>query len=58
MLDLLRLETGDAQLAAISFYQKCGFRRCGAFADYAKMPPASIVTSVFFEKRLIDDRDR
>ncbi len=57
-LDLLRLETGDAQLAAIRFYQKCGFRRCGAFGDYAKMPPSSIVTSDFFEKRLVDDGDR
>lgn len=53
-LDTLRLETGDRQLAAMRFYQKCGFRRCGAFGDYAVMPPASIATSVFFEKRLVD----
>jgi hypothetical protein len=48
----LRLETGDLQLAAMRFYQKCGFRRCGAFGDYAAMPPASIASSVFFEKLL------
>ena len=50
--DVLRLETGDRQLAAIRFYQRCGFRRCGAFGGYAAMPPASIAASVFFEKWL------
>jgi putative acetyltransferase len=51
-LDRLRLETGDRQLAAMRFYEKCGFRRCDAFGDYATMAPERIVTSVFFEKPL------
>ncbi len=46
------LETGDAQIAAMRFYQRQGFTRCEAFGEYAKMPAASIVRSVFFEKRL------
>jgi len=48
----LVLETGDAQAAAMRFYQRQGFTRCEAFGEYAKMPEASIVRSVFFEKRL------
>src|SRR5215470_16297261 len=51
-LGLLRLETGDRQLAAIHFYERSGFRRCAAFGNYATMPPSSIATSVFFEKRI------
>src|SRR5215467_5931338 len=51
-LDVLRLETGDRQFAALRFYERAGFHRCAAFGDYATMPPASIATSVFFEKRL------
>jgi putative acetyltransferase len=51
-VDVLRLETGDRQLAAMRFYQKQGFSRCGAFGDYAAMTAASIAASVFFEKRL------
>ncbi|HEX5244742.1 MAG TPA: GNAT family N-acetyltransferase [Tepidisphaeraceae bacterium] len=51
-LDRLVLETGDAQTAAMRFYERQGFMRCGAFGEYAKMPAASIVRSVFFEKRL------
>lgn len=50
----LVLETGDAQAAAIRFYERQGFTRCEAFGEYAKMPKASIVRSVFFEKRLAD----
>ena len=46
----LVLETGDAQLAAIRFYEREGFTRCGAFGDYAAMAPHEIVRSVFFEK--------
>ena len=46
----LTLETGDAQLAAIKFYQRVGFNRCGAFGAYASMPPPAVVRSVFFEK--------
>jgi putative acetyltransferase len=48
----LCLETGDRQLAAIRVYERAGFSRCGAFGAYAAMPPASIATSVFFEKHL------
>jgi putative acetyltransferase len=49
---LLRLETGSASLAAIRFYGRLGFRTCDAFAPYATMPPASIITSVFMEKHV------
>lgn len=48
----LVLETGDAQAAAMRFYQREAFTRCEAFGEYAKMPEASIVRSVFFEKQL------
>jgi putative acetyltransferase len=48
----LCLETGDRQIAAIRVYGRAGFSRCGAFGAYAAMPPASITTSVFFEKYL------
>jgi putative acetyltransferase len=51
-LSLLRLETGDRQLAAMRFYARAGFRRCPAFGAYALMAPQSIATSVFFEKRI------
>jgi putative acetyltransferase len=51
-LSLLRLETGDRQLAAMRFYARVGFRRCPAFGAYALMAPQSIATSVFFEKRI------
>jgi putative acetyltransferase len=44
------LETGNAQLAAIRFYEAAGFTRCAAFGDYAAMPPATIERSIFFEK--------
>ena len=49
---LLRLETGDAQQAAIRLYERAGFHRCAAFGAYATMPPPAIATSVFFEKTL------
>ncbi len=51
-LDMLRLETGDQQLAALHLYQGSGFRVCGAFGAYAAMPPHAIATSVFLEKPL------
>ncbi len=54
-LDVVRLETGDRQRAALRFYERCGFQRCGAFGDYAVMPPQSIATSIFLEKRLPGD---
>ncbi len=48
----LALETGDAQLAAIRFYQRVGFTRCAAFGAYANMRASAIERSVFFEKNL------
>jgi putative acetyltransferase len=48
----LALETGDAQRAALRFYQRAGFTRCAAFGAYATMPPRAIERSVFFEKRI------
>jgi putative acetyltransferase len=48
----LMLETGDAQGAAIRFYEREGFTRCGAFGPYAAMSPVAIERSVFFEKRI------
>ena len=49
-LAVLRLETGDRQLAAMRFYERAGFRRCGAFGAYAAMPRTATATSVFYEK--------
>ncbi|HTV74370.1 MAG TPA: GNAT family N-acetyltransferase [Candidatus Acidoferrales bacterium] len=51
-LDVLRLETGDRQFAAIKLYERAGFRRCSAFGDYAAMSPQAIATSIFYEKPL------
>jgi putative acetyltransferase len=51
-LSVLRLETGDRQLAAMRLYARAGFCECPAFGAYASMPRQSIATSVFFEKRL------
>lgn len=51
-LDILRLETGDRQVAAMRFYERAGFQRCGVFGAYASMTPQAIATSVFFEKQL------
>ena len=48
----LVLETGDAQHAAIRFYERAGFTRCAAFAPYTTMPPHKIQRSVFFDKRI------
>ena len=55
-LRVLRLETGEKQVAAMRLYERMGFARCGAFGAYAAMPPAAISTSVFFEKVLADAR--
>ncbi len=49
---LLRLETGERQVAALRFYARAGFRRCPAFGAYARMAPHSIATSVFLEKQV------
>jgi putative acetyltransferase len=51
-LSVLRLETGDRQLAAMRFYARAGFRVCPAFGAYASMTPQAIATSVFFEKQV------
>jgi putative acetyltransferase len=48
----LALETGDAQLAALRFYERAGFTRCAAFGAYAAMPPRAVERSVFFEKAI------
>jgi GNAT superfamily N-acetyltransferase len=48
----ISLETGDAQHAAIRFYERAGFARCTAFGAYATMPPHAIERSVFFDKLL------
>ena len=50
--NLLCLETGDRQLAAIRLYERAGFQRCTAFGDYGGMRPHAIATSIFMEKRL------
>jgi putative acetyltransferase len=49
---LLRLETGTEQQAALRFYERSGFVRCGAFEPYASMPANAIATSIFMEKAL------
>lgn len=49
-LPLLRLETGECQIAAIKLYTRAGFRCCPAFGPYALMAPEFVATSVFFEK--------
>jgi len=52
-LEVLRLETGEQQLAALRFYERSGFRRRDAFGEYAAMTPQAIATSIFYEKRLL-----
>jgi putative acetyltransferase len=49
----LVLETGNAQHAAMRFYEGAGFTRCEAFGEYALMPAQAIVRSVFFEKQIV-----
>ena len=49
---MLRLETGDRQIAAMRLYVRMGFRECPAFGAYARMTPQSIASSVFYEKRI------
>jgi len=48
----LVLETGDAQLAALRFYQRNGFTPCPIFGQYAQMPADSIRRSRFFQKQI------
>lgn len=49
---ILRLETGERQVAALRLYALAGFKPCAAFGDYMAMRPAAIATSIFLEKRL------
>jgi putative acetyltransferase len=49
---VLRLETGTYQAAAVGLYEGYGFRPCGAFGDYADLPPDRIAASLFYEKPL------
>ena len=56
-INLLVLETGDAQHAATRLYERAGFRRCAAFGEYARMPPSAIQRSVFFEKEITQSVD-
>jgi putative acetyltransferase len=49
---IVRIETGNLQHAAMRFYEREGYRPCGAFGPYAQMAPGAIATSVFYEKRL------
>ena len=51
---VLRLETGERQIAAIRLYTRAGFVRCPAFGAYAAMTPEAVATSVFFEKKIAD----
>jgi putative acetyltransferase len=53
-LSVLRLETGDQQEAAMRVYTRAGFGRCPPFGEYARMSPAAIATSLFYEKLLTD----
>ena len=49
----LRLETGIHQPAAVRLYERAGFKPRAAFGDYLALPPEAIVTSLFFEKKLL-----
>jgi len=51
-IDRIALATGDAQWAAIRFYERAGFTKCGAFGAYARMPAEAVGRSLFFEKRV------
>jgi putative acetyltransferase len=48
----VHIETGDAQKAAMRFYERAGFTRCSAFGAYKSMSPPEIERSVFFEKEI------
>jgi putative acetyltransferase len=51
-VDVLRLETGVRQPAAIRLYERFNFRPCAAFAPYTTMAPPAIKLSLFYEKKL------
>ncbi len=46
-LPLIRLETGAELVAAVSLYEKLGYKKCNRFGDYAPNP-----ASLFMEKHL------
>ena len=46
-IEMLRLETGVANRAALALYERAGFQRREPFADYRPDP-----LSVFMERRL------
>ncbi|GJL96714.1 MAG: N-acetyltransferase [Hyphobacterium sp.] len=46
--DIVRLETGSYQSAAIALYERAGYARCPAFGDY----PAESDQNIYFEYRL------
>jgi len=49
--NLLRLETGASQAAALHLYERHGYARCDSFGAYRTLPQHSIETSVFMEKQ-------
>jgi putative acetyltransferase len=55
---LLRLETGERQIAALRFYERAGFLPCAAFGAYATMAPHTVATSVFLQKQLTEPNKR
>ena len=52
-LGRLRLETGTEQKRAIRFYERWGFKICGAFEPCSSMAPSAIATSIFMEKTVL-----
>jgi putative acetyltransferase len=51
-VELLRLETGVRQPAAMRLYERFGFQPCATFGAYTTMAPAAVKNSMFYEKRL------
>ncbi len=49
---LIRLETGAHSAAAIRFYSRRGFQRCGPFGAFTCLPQRSVVASLFMERQL------
>lgn len=43
----VKLETGNAQQAAIRFYERSGFTRCPIFPPYDQLAPHRVAASVF-----------
>ena len=48
----LKLETGTEQHAALRFYEKSGFVRCGSFGAYSTMTAEKVIGSVFMGKTI------